>query len=256
MTTVITQIQTKNPTELFSRFFKQKKLHDPILTDMHSHILPALDDGAKNMDESINLIKGFIDLGYKKLIATPHIMQDYYPNTVQAIREKKNSVEEEIKRRSLPVLIEVAAEYYLDEYLLETIHNGDELLLLSNKYILFEMSFMNESPFVKEFIFKMKSRGITPILAHVERYTYYMDKLNAVEEIIERGALIQMNINSISGLYSRPVKKFAEKLIDAKFIHLLGSDCHNILHLNALKESRKKKYYEKAVHLPLLNNSL
>ncbi|MDH5604073.1 MAG: capsular biosynthesis protein, partial [Cyclobacteriaceae bacterium] len=127
---------------MLARLFKQKKSLAPILTDMHSHILPALDDGAKSMEESIDLIKGFIDLGYKKLIATPHVMQDYYPNTAQSIREKRDSVKAELEKKSLAITIEASAEYYLDEYLLEAIHNGDELLLIGQKYILFEMSFM------------------------------------------------------------------------------------------------------------------
>ena len=241
---------------MFGKIFKQQKALEPILTDMHSHILPTLDDGSKNIEESIELIKGFIDLGYKKLITTPHIMQDYYPNTVTAIREKRDNLEEELLKRSLPIKIEAAAEYYLDEYLLETVNSGGDLLLIGGQYILFEMSFMSESPYLKEFIFTMKSKGITPILAHVERYTYYINEMKMIEDILERGALIQMNINSLLGLYSKPVKKVAEKLIDAKFVHFLGSDCHNIHHLKALKDTRGKKYYEKAVHLPLLNNSL
>ena len=241
---------------MFKNLFKKTAPLPQLFTDMHAHFLPGLDDGAKDLGQSIMLIEEFVKLGYKKLIATPHIMQDYYPNTPEAIRGKLREVKEETVRQGLSVELEAAAEYYLDEYLIEKVNKKEELLLLKGKYVLFEMSFMTISPYLNEFIFHMMSMGITPVLAHVERYSYLDNKFTEVEDMVGRGALMQVNINSLSGMYSKPVRKFAEKLVDEGLVHFLGSDCHRLEHLEILKEARKKKYYKKAVHLPLINNTL
>lgn len=223
--------------------------------DLHSHLLAGIDDGAQTWDESLQLVSRFIDEGYKKLIITPHILQDYYPNTPENIKQKLYELKEKLKENHLSIELDAAAEYFLDEFLLEKI-NDNNFLLINDKYILFEMSFMNESPYLKEFIFNMKSRGITPILAHAERYSYYFNKGHLIEDLIERGALIQMNINSLTGYYTKPVKKLAEWLIDNKMVHFMGSDCHRMEHLDLIKNATSLKYFEKALNLPLLNRTL
>lgn len=240
-------------------FFKKKK--DPyklntLKTDLHSHLLPALDDGVESFDESVEIIKEMRDLGFKKIITTPHIMKDFYDNSIEAIKEKANELKLILKEQSIDVTIEVAAEYYLDEHLLELIDKEDELLTFGDRYLLFETSFMNQPFYLNDFIFKAKSRGFNPVLAHPERYAYIQSNPELVDDLITRGVFLQLNINSISGYYSKPVKKMAEKLIDSKKIHFLGSDCHNKNHLNTLKDSITEKYFRKALSLRLLNHSV
>ena len=239
------------------KLFKKEYVDLGVLkTDMHSHILPGIDDGSADLDESMELIRKFYDLGYRKLIATPHIMQDYYPNTPEVIRHKLRQVREMVSNEGLGIEIEASAEYYLDEFLLENIESGQELLLMSGKYLLFEMSFMEESPFLKEFIFKIRSRGLYPILAHAERYSYYFGKPEMITDLMERGCLIQININSLTGYYTKQVRQLAEKLVDLGHVHLLGSDCHRMDHLIRIKEASSLKYLKKALNLRLLNQEL
>ena len=242
---------------MFKLFKKQQPVDLSVLvTDIHSHLLPGIDDGARVFDDSLEMIRALIQLGYKKLITTPHIMQDYYPNTPEIILTKLEELKIVLKENDLNIEVEVAAEYYLDEFLMEKLDNTDQLLTFGKNYILFEMSFYNESPFIKDFIFKIKSSGLTPVLAHAERYSYYSGNLDKIEDLVERGALIQMNINSISGVYSKPVTKLAEAIIDSKLVHFLGSDCHHISHIDGINKTRLKKYCEKALNLPLLNSTL
>ncbi|MDH5379869.1 MAG: capsular biosynthesis protein, partial [Cyclobacteriaceae bacterium] len=139
---------------MFKLFKKQQPVDLSVLgTDVHSHLLPGIDDGARVFDDSLEMIRALIQLGYKKLITTPHIMQDYYPNTPEIILTKLEELKIVLKENDLNIEVEVAAEYYLDEFLMEKLDNTDQLLTFGKNYILFEMSFYNESPFIKDFIF-------------------------------------------------------------------------------------------------------
>ncbi|MTI22248.1 capsular biosynthesis protein [Fulvivirga sp. RKSG066] len=229
----------------------------PLSTDLHSHLLPNLDDGVDSYDESLFIIESLAEMGYKKLITTPHIMQDFYNNSVESINAKMTELRSILKEEGIDMQVEAAAEYYLDDHLMQIIDDeSQELLLFGNNYMLFETSFMNQPFYLNEFIFKAKSRGINPILAHPERYAYIQSNPDLIDDLITRGVYLQLNINSITGYYSRQVRKMAERMIDNKKIHFLGSDCHNKNHLQVMQRSVNEKYYTKALRLPLLNNSL
>ncbi|WP_222933153.1 tyrosine-protein phosphatase, partial [Fulvivirga aurantia] len=236
---------------------KEKPPVIPLSTDLHSHLLPNLDDGVDSYDESLFIIESLAEMGYKKLITTPHIMQDFYNNSVESINAKMTELRSILKEEGIDMQVEAAAEYYLDDHLMQIIDDeSQELLLFGNNYMLFETSFMNQPFYLNEFIFKAKSRGINPILAHPERYAYIQSNPDLIDDLITRGVYLQLNINSITGYYSRQVRKMAERMIDNKKIHFLGSDCHNKNHLQVMQRSVNEKYYTKALRLPLLNNSL
>jgi len=235
---------------------KEPKNQRPIHTDFHSHLLPDLDDGVESYDESIEIIQGLSDLGYNKIITTPHVMSDFYNNSSKDILDKCDELKSILLTKNISVEIEAAAEYYLDEQLLDAVDKPERLLTFGGNYLLFETSFMNKPMYINEFIFKAKSQGYNPILAHPERYAYLQKDDEAIEDLINRGVLLQININSISGYYSKMVKNTTQKLIDNKQVHFLGSDCHNLNHLNVLKKSISEYYYKKALTLPLKNNDL
>jgi tyrosine-protein phosphatase YwqE len=115
---------------------------------------------------------------------------------------------------------------------------------------------MTEPLHLKEFIFAASTKGYRPVLAHPERYLYLQDNMEKAEDLINRGILFQLNISSISGYYSKGAKRMAEKLIDKGWVHLIGSDCHNLQHIQLLENTIGLKYFQKAISLPLLNNSL
>jgi len=242
---------------VFTFFKKNTGLIPELAVDIHSHLIPGVDDGVQTFEESIGLLRGFESIGYKKIITSPHIMNDFYNNKESDLKKIHLSLKDKIQEHQIDIELELAAEYYLDDHLVERISKKDEpFLTFGNNYLLFETSFMNEPLYLKEFIFKAKSMGINPVLAHPERYLYLQNNSKLLEDLINREVLFQVNINSLSGYYSKPIKVFAQKLIDAKAVHFIGSDCHNHKHFEVLQASRKTKYFRKALELPLLNYNL
>jgi len=229
---------------------------NPILTDIHSHLLPDLDDGVSNLQESEQLIRQFIELGYSKLITTPHIMSDFYRNDPTKIQEKLASLHNHLTENKIEITIEAAAEYYLDEILLSKVKNNEKLMTFGPGFLLFETNFLTEPFQLNEFIFSVTTQGYKPILAHPERYQYLINNFAKVEDLRNRGVLFQINIPSILGAYSKPIQKLAIQLINKGWVEFLGSDCHNQLQMEILKSAYKDKYFKKALELPLLNRSL
>ncbi len=245
----------------FSRLFRSNPKLQPIDlsvlgTDMHSHLIPGIDDGSKSLEDTMAMLKKFSDLGYKKVITTPHIMSDYYRNTPEIIRGGLATVREEIKKQGLAIELEAAAEYYLDYSMLDLIASN-QLLTFGDNYILVELSFSQEQPGVKELLFELITEGYKPILAHVERYPYYNNQWKLIDEYHERGVLLQLNINSLSGHYGPMVKRMAEQLIDRDWIDVIGSDCHHMAHLDMIDAMRSNAHLHKIVNkTDLLNKTL
>ena len=224
--------------------------------DIHSHLLPGLDDGVQSFEEAEAVILQFQKLGYKKLITTPHVMSDFFKNTNEIIQAKHKELNQWLSSKNIQVEIQPAAEYYLDEELIKKIESDSPLLTFGKNYLLFEMNFMNEPLNLKEFIFLATTKGYRLVLAHPERYMFIQSNFSKVEDLLNRGLLLQLNVSSISGYYSKAAQTIAQKLIDKGWVHLLGSDCHNLQHIQLLEETRNTKYFQKAISLPLLNNSL
>lgn len=230
---------------------------DFIFVDMHSHLIPGIDDGSKSLEESVSLVKDFVDLGYKKIITTPHIMGDFFKNTKETIYPGLKTLREKLIEEGIHIEIEAAAEYYLDEWFIEKLDKDEPLLSFGKRYLLFETSYMNASSQLHQAIFKLRSLGYIPILAHPERYTYlYAEGFDAFKKIYDMGVLFQINLNSLAGYYSKPAKVFAEKLIDNKMVDFVGTDCHGQRHIDVLRKVKASSYYKKLNNLPLLNNSL
>lgn len=228
----------------------------PLTVDLHSHLLPGLDDGVKSFEESEELIRYFHKLGYRKLITTPHVMNDTYRNTASVIRQKCEELKLYIAAREIPMEISAGAEYYLDEYLMSMLESNERLLTFGSNYLLFETNFITEPLNLKEFIFRATAKGYKPVLAHPERYMYLNENFSKAEDLLGRGVLFQLNISSISGYYARPARQMAIALIDRGWVHWLGSDCHHLQHLKLIEDSQHTKYFRKALALPLLNNTL
>lgn len=244
---------------MLSWFRKQKpvdaRLPFPVV-DIHSHLLAGIDDGVQTLEQAEEIILTFQRLGYQKLITTPHVMGDFYQNTNETIQQKLDELNVHLRQKNINITVEAAAEFYLDESLTQRLESGPPLLTFGKKYLLFETNFMTEPLNLKEFIFQATTKGYRPVLAHPERYLYLQSNFEKAEDLISRGVLFQTNISSLSGYYSKAAQTTAQKLIDKGYVHFLGSDCHNLQHVKLLEETRKNKYFQKAISLPLLNNSL
>ena len=200
----------------------QKQYYD---VDIHSHLIPGIDDGSKSMEESIQLITKLKDLGFKKLIITPHIMHHRFPNSSEVILSGLKELKAEVKKQQIDIELEVAAEYYLDEHFV-TLLNKKDILTFGDNYLLFEMSYAIKPANLESIIYEMKVAGYKPILAHPERYMFMHEDFSIYENLKESGVLFQVNLNSFNGYYSKPVEKMAFKLMERGFIDFIGSDTH------------------------------
>ncbi|MCZ2277498.1 MAG: capsular biosynthesis protein [Bacteroidia bacterium] len=240
---------------LFSNTPKNLPDFNTLHTDMHSHLIPGIDDGAKSIEDSLKLINELYGLGYRKLITTPHIMSDHFRNTPENILSGLQQVKEALKTTAVEMELEAAAEYYIDDLFVKKLEE-EQLLTFGNKYLLFEVSYINYPENIKEIIFNMQIKGYKPVLAHPERYPFWTRKFNEYESFKDSGVLLQINLNSLAGYYGMDAKKTAERLIDARMVDLAGTDLHKIEHITGLQNVRKEKYFSKLIELNLLNKIL
>jgi len=214
-------------------FFKRKNQVEDIEwlgVDMHSHLLPGIDDGSPDLEQSLNLIKQLNNLGFSKFLCTPHIFTELYPNNSNTIMSALNQVKNGLIESGLSVEIDAAAEYMIDE----GFRVADELLCLPGKYILIEMSYLSETPGIDQVVFDLKIHGYHVILAHPERYSFNHDNLSRFNRYKEIGVLFQLNLLSIYGYYGKEVKRVAEYLLENKLYDLAATDLHHDRHLHAL----------------------
>ena len=241
---------------LFNIFKKDTRLRTPaaistLSCDIHSHFIPGIDDGAKTIEDSVIMLTEMYNLGYRKAITTPHIMGDFYKNTPEIILSGLEKVRAALKEANIPIEVEAAAEYYLDFDFERKLDEG-KLLTFGDNYVLFEISYLNPPDNLDHIIFKMQSQGYKPVLAHPERYNFYHSNFEKYETFIEKGVLLQLNINSLTGHYSPSTKKIAEQMINKNMISFLGSDCHHFGHIELIKQV----VYEKHLHQLLESGKL
>lgn len=217
--------------------FKKKVINDfsDLGVDLHSHLIPGIDDGSKSMEESIEMIRGFVDLGYKKIITTPHIMSEYYPNTASSITNGLVALKKVLAEKNIAIKIEAAAEYYADHEFRKKLEDKVELLSFSGNHVLIEFSMLDEGVDPFDVIFKLKTLGYIPIIAHPERYLYYAEKKEIFQKMSDQGCKLQVNMLSLTGHYGSRQKKLALQLLDMGIVNFLGSDCHHMNHLIKIK---------------------
>ena len=203
-------------------------------TDMHSHLLPGIDDGSPDIATSLALIKGMMEFGYTKLVTTPHIMWDMYKNTNEIILQQLELVREAIKAEGLNIEINAAAEYFLDDHVEKLVKDNTPLLTISGNMVLVEFSLAYPSHSTKDILFEMQMQNYQPVIAHPERYIYLEQNKDFYEELKDIGCLFQLNLLSLSGYYGKSPQVLAEHLIKKGYYDLIGTDLHGFRHLEAL----------------------
>jgi len=240
--------------------FKKKKIapefnFSNIGTDMHSHIIPGIDDGAQTLNDSIALAKKFKALGFKKLIATPHIMADYFRNTPETINRGLDRLRNGLAEIHLDLEIDAAAEYYLDETLEKKIKQK-EVMTFGSNYLLFELSYINAPQNLFNIIKLMQDGGYKPVLAHPERYPYYYGSFDSYQQIKETGCMFQMNSIALTGYYGSGAKKVAEEMVENHMVDFIGSDMHHLKHAAALEDSLTTPLMQRLLSQHQLSNVL
>lgn len=216
-------------------FTKKNKVTDIswLGVDIHSHILPGIDDGSPDVLTSLRYVKSLNELGFDHLICTPHIFKELYPNNSETIAEAKKKLQAEMGKANISLKLGAGAEYMIDQ----DFNLGEKLCALDEKHLLIEMSYLTESPGVSQTIFDLEIKGYTPILAHPERYTFYFKDKSRLKRFKEKGCLLQLNLLSVLGYYGKDVKQLAEALLKEKMYDFAGTDLHHDKHLNTLTDA-------------------
>lgn len=228
----------------------------PLQVDLHSHLIPGIDDGCKTIEDSIEILQSLKRAGINKVITTPHIAKEFYPNTPEIIKNGLSDVRKALESNGIDIQLEAAAEYYMDEHFLEMLKNDEPLLTFGENLLLFETPFYNKPRFFDEVIFEMLARGFTPVFAHPERYQYCLENKELLVKLKERNVKLQVNTGSLIGYYSGSIKKMAQWMMKNQLIDYLGSDIHNRKHLKAFIKFRDSKDYQKLLKLKILNDQL
>jgi protein-tyrosine phosphatase len=241
----------------FSRSGKNRIPLKVLKSDLHAHLLPGIDDGAKNDEETLNLIRGLQSLGYQRCIVTPHIYPGIYNNNQESIRRTTEHAEALLKQHEINFEIKAAAEYFFDERFFRLIEQHD-LLTFGKSYVLFELPFTNHPPMVADIIFKLNLAGFQPVLAHPERYSFFHDrKMKEYEKLKNAGVMFQLNLMSLTGHYGDAPKHAARQLILQGMIDFAGTDLHREKQIKVLSAARETREYERLLSSGnLLNDTL
>jgi protein-tyrosine phosphatase len=207
--------------------------------DIHSHLIPGIDDGSPDLETSVRLIRGLIELGYKKIITTPHVNADIFPNTPAIIHAGQIVVTEELRRLGMDIGFHAAAEYLLDERFTQLLAAGEPLLTLKDNLVLVELSFAVPAINLREILFDMQLKGYQPVLAHPERYLYFWPNRKWYDKLRDAGCFFQVNLLSFAGHYGRESRELAEYLVKKQYVDFLGTDLHRAEHLEELRSSTK-----------------
>lgn len=195
------------------------------MIDIHNHIIYDVDDGAENIEESIKIIKSAKDVGITDICFTPHYMEDGYKTERKELEVRLESIRKCLKNENIKINLFLGEEIFIFPKLVENI---DKIVSLNDsRYILIEFPLVEEISYIDEVLYKLLAMGKVPIIAHPERYLTTQRDLSFAKNLVEKGALLQININSISGHYGKEAKKIATDLLKLKMVQFIASDSHS-----------------------------
>jgi protein-tyrosine phosphatase len=200
--------------------------------DLHSHILPNIDDGAKNMEMSLAMLQIATENGTKGIVATPHVIEGEWLPAWDKILTECAMLQKAAHDAGLDLEIFPGGEVAIYRDILDLLTGPGAYCINNGRYLLVELPATHIPSFTGDFFFILQVRGITPILAHPERHPELAGKPEILAEWIGKGILSQMNSTSITGLMGERVMATAELLLTNNMVHVIGSDAHNIRHRN------------------------
>src|SRR5919202_175172 len=223
--------------------------------DMHSHLIPGVDDGVTSPEQAVECLKQLASWGIRKVITTPHVSYDWYPNDSATLRAGQATLQALADENNLDLTIEVAAEYLIDELFQDRFQRDDLLTFGEARYILFELGWAAAPIYLPNLVKQLQSKGYTPILAHPERYPYYWEDLSVLAHLHENGCLFQLNWGSLAGLYGGRVQAQARLLLKYGWVDFISSDLHRPRDLNVLSNLFRMPEYDQLRNQTLLNES-
>ena len=241
-------------------FFKRKEKPEPqklfYTTDIHSHVLPGIDDGSPNTDVSIALLEAMKSWGIDSIVATPHIAEESFENTPQSIKKAYDKLSVRMIDMAMDMNVKFSAEYRIDNRFRKMLED-DELIIMPNNYLLIENSFVQPPIDLQNIIYELQLKDLKPILAHPERYGYYQRKKEIYEELFESGCEFQINLLSLAGYYGDREKETALWLANKGYISFVGSDLHHFGHVEVINKFLRSKEYPSIAErvAPLIKNN-
>ncbi len=220
---------------------------------MHNHLLPGVDDGAKDLSDSLDMLNAYVKMGWTHIVTTPHINETYYPNSPETLKMVYTDLQDEISARGIPIQLELAAEYQTDALFQSHLEAGT-LLSMRGKRILIELPFFRPPLNWSQYFFDAQLKGYTPILAHAERYLYWQKDLKNFDTLRDRGVEFQLNLSSLIGKYGAEVKGLAYKLLQREAYSWIASDAHSVEDLNDISAQLPKKWPSKLNMIQYKNN--
>lgn len=224
--------------------------------DIHSHLLPGVDDGVSSWEETLACLQQFSDWGISKVITTPHVSRDWFPNKYQQLLEGQEQLQALVREHNLPLTIEVAAEYLLDDFFLDLLNSREVLTFGAEKYILVETAWSSAPLHLSDLIFRIQSAGYTPILAHPERYKYYKNFEAELSHHRDTGCLLQLNAMSLSGKYGEQARRQGKILLQKGWVDFIGSDLHRPGDLPRFEKIFSLPEFKELAKQPLRNSKL
>ena len=235
-------------------FFYRKKSEysdfSAVGVDMHSHLIPGVDDGAKDVTDSVNLITGLRELGFSHLYTTPHTLLDFHPNTKETLETGKTLLNGKLPNG---ITLNLSSEYYMDEGFYQQL-NANCLIPLPGNRLLVECNQISRPPDLENVFFDISIKGFQPIFAHPERYLFLHKDFSYFQRLKDMGVELQVNALSLSDHYGKSIRLVAEKLIENDMIDFIGTDIHHVRHLETLKRVPTTKHFERLVKSGLLKN--
>lgn len=225
-------------------------------TDIHSHLVPGIDDGAQDLESALELIRGLQALGFQKIITTPHILWEVYPNTPEKIHAGRKLLEEKLQLENRKVTLGAAAEYFIDEHFEELLRTKQPLLAIKDNLVLVEFSMVTAPMDLKEVLFEMQLQGYQPLIAHPERYIYLKDRKSFFDELKDSGCQFQLNLLSLAPFYGTSVQELAAYLIKKEYYDYAGTDLHNIRQLAELQRIGGSPLYQRLKDSGQIRNHL
>jgi len=224
--------------QLFSFFKNKKTLHELIpdnFVDIHSHILPGIDDGSKSLENTYSLVNSLKEIGFNQFMGTPHIIKHVWENTRSSIEQAQKIVLDGYKQNAENIDLRIAAEYMMEESFVK-LFKSEKLLTLKDNYVLVEMSYLNPPIQLYDIIFELQVAGYKPVLAHPERYVFYHHNFEEYLKLKKAGCLFQLNLLSSVGYYGKHETETAQKLLDKGMIDFVGSDVHHQKHIDSFQK--------------------
>lgn len=222
------------------------------MIDIHSHVLPGLDDGAATMEDAIAMAQAAASEGIATIIATPHHRNGAYDNPKSSVLPLAAELNDELKRRGIALTVLPGQEVRLHGDLLDGFHRHEVMTLAYTPYILIEFPPDHVPKYAEQLLFDMQVNGLIPIIAHPERNAEIIEQPERLYQLVKRGALAQLTASSVTGHFGKKIKTFSFQLIEANLAHFIASDAHNITNrpfrLRAAYETVRKEFGTAALY--------